>query len=111
MFPAFQQDWVLNFHVWRARWAQPVVEKHYSRLIPAERGPLPGFFLCSMAQIYPEDRGTNYAVREGRRLGRQIAAEMQPGASASSAETSAETSAAAATAASAGPRAAAQAEV
>jgi hypothetical protein len=26
-----------------------------------------------MAQIYPEDRGTNYAVREGRRTGRAVA--------------------------------------
>lgn len=25
-----------------------------------------------MAQIYPEDRGTNYAVRYGRRVAKQI---------------------------------------
>jgi hypothetical protein len=25
-----------------------------------------------MAQIYPEDRGTNYAVREGRKAAEQI---------------------------------------
>lgn len=68
MFPAFRPDWVQRFHVWRARWAQPVVERHYSRLIPPREGLLPGLFLASMAQIYPEDRGTNYAVREGRRV-------------------------------------------
>jgi hypothetical protein len=28
-----------------------------------------------MAQIYPEDRGTNYAIREGRRIGRKIVAQ------------------------------------
>jgi len=27
-----------------------------------------------MAQIYPEDRGTNYAIREGRRVARDLAA-------------------------------------
>jgi hypothetical protein len=27
-----------------------------------------------MAQIYPEDRGTNYAIRAGRATGRRIAA-------------------------------------
>lgn len=80
MFPAFDPAWVLKHHVWTARWAQPVVEQHYSRLIPAERGPRPGFYLCSMAQIYPEDRGTNYAVREGRRLGRELAATLTAGA-------------------------------
>jgi hypothetical protein len=26
-----------------------------------------------MAQVYPEDRGTNYAVRNGRRIGREVA--------------------------------------
>jgi hypothetical protein len=29
-----------------------------------------------MAQVYPEDRGTNYAVREGRRVARELAARL-----------------------------------
>lgn len=73
MFPAMERRWILAHHLWRARWSQPVVEKHYSRLLPAEDGPVAGLHLCSMAQIYPEDRGTNYAIREGRRLGARIA--------------------------------------
>jgi len=73
MFPAFRRDWVKGHHVWRARFAQPVVEKHYSTLIPDRQTPLDNLFLCSMAQIYPEDRGTNYAVREGRAVGRWLA--------------------------------------
>jgi hypothetical protein len=31
-----------------------------------------GFHICSMAQIYPEDRGTNYAIREGRKVAAHI---------------------------------------
>lgn len=73
MFPALSRDWILEHHVWKARWSQPVVEKHYSRLIPAEEGPCHGLHLCSMAQIYPEDRGTNYAIREGRSIGKRLA--------------------------------------
>lgn len=73
MFPDFQGDWIQRFHVWKARWAQPVVEKHYSQLIPAETGPREGLYICSMAQIYPEDRGTNYAIREGRKMARKLA--------------------------------------
>ena len=73
MFPRLQRDWILRHHVWKARWSQPVVEKHYSRLIPPQAGPRPGFHLCSMAQIYPEDRGTNYAVRAGRDIGARLA--------------------------------------
>jgi protoporphyrinogen oxidase len=73
MFPAMQRDWIQAHHLWRARWSQPVVEKHYSQMIPAEDGPQPGFHVCSMAQIYPEDSGTNYAIREGRKLGQRLA--------------------------------------
>ena len=71
MFPAFRPDWVQAFHVWRARWAQPVVERHYSALIPPDQ-PLPCLHLASMAQIYPEDRGTNHAVREGRKVAARV---------------------------------------
>lgn len=76
MFPAFQRDWIKRHNVWRARWAQPVVEKQYSKLIPDAQGPSAGFYLSSMAQVYPEDRGTNYAVREGRNIGRMVAASI-----------------------------------
>jgi hypothetical protein len=29
-----------------------------------------------MAQVYPEDRGTNYAIRDGRASGRQVADDL-----------------------------------
>lgn len=75
MFPAFDPGWIRAHHVWRADWAQPIIERHYSTLLPTEDGPAPGLHLCSMAQIYPEDRGTNYAVRAGRRLAARLIAE------------------------------------
>jgi protoporphyrinogen oxidase len=68
MFPAFRRDWIRAAHIWRARYSQPVVERHYSRLIPDHITPLRGLYLASMAQVYPEDRGTNYALREGKRV-------------------------------------------
>lgn len=72
MFPAMERSWVLAHHLWRARWSQPLVEKHYGALIPADDGANDGFYLCTMAQIYPEDRGTNYAIREGRNVARRL---------------------------------------
>jgi protoporphyrinogen oxidase len=78
MFPDFQREWVRAHHVWRARYAQPIAEPHYSRLIPPEQTSIDNVLLSSMAQIYPEDRGTNYAVREGRRVGRGLARLMVP---------------------------------
>lgn len=73
VIPALERSWIQAHHLWRARWSQPVVTKHYSKLIPAEDGPVEGLHVCSMAQIYPEDRGTNYAIREGRRIGKRLA--------------------------------------
>ena len=73
MFPALAADWVLDAHVWRARYAQPIVVRRYGALIPKVETPLPGLYLSSMAQVYPEDRGTNYAIRDGRAAGRLIA--------------------------------------
>ena len=73
MFPEMERNWIQRHHLWRARWSQPVVEKHYSSLIPAEDGPKNGFHICSMAQIYPEDRGTNYAIRQGKLIGASTA--------------------------------------
>ena len=58
----------------KAAYSQPIVGKHYGSLIPDWETPMENVYLASMAQIYPEDRGTNYAIREGRRAGRQLAA-------------------------------------
>jgi protoporphyrinogen oxidase len=78
MFPSFKRSLVHKHHLWKARWSQPVVEKYYGSLIPSEDGP-EGIHLCSMAQIYPEDRGTNYAIREGRRIGVKISEKICSG--------------------------------
>lgn len=77
MFPAFSREWVLASHVWRARYAQPIVKRGYQELIPFEDTPLKGFHIASMAQIYPEDRGTNYAVREGRAIARTVGEQLR----------------------------------
>lgn len=42
MFPTFRREWIRAAHIWRARYSQPVVERHYSRLIPDQITPLRG---------------------------------------------------------------------
>jgi protoporphyrinogen oxidase len=73
MFPEFDSRWILQYHVWRARYSQPVVTRGYGKLVPEPKTPIRGFYIATMAQIYPEDRGTNYAIRDGRNIGRQVA--------------------------------------
>jgi protoporphyrinogen oxidase len=65
MFPALPREAVLGAHIWRADYSQPIIEQNYGSLIPDVQTPIENVFLSTMAQIYPEDRGTNYAVRGG----------------------------------------------
>jgi protoporphyrinogen oxidase len=64
IIPKFDRSWVTDYYVWRANYAQPIVEKNYSKLLPS-RKIMREVYICTMAQIYPEDRGTNYAIRDG----------------------------------------------
>lgn len=73
MFPQLERDWVVNAHLFKSEYTQPIVRPNYSKLIPDAKTPIDGLWLSSMAQIYPEDRGTNYAVREGKIVGAKIA--------------------------------------
>nr|WSZ94900.1 FAD-dependent oxidoreductase [Streptomyces sp. NBC_00857] len=73
MFPGFDRSWVDGYHVWRAEYAQPVITPGYTKTMPPLRTQVPGLYLASMAQVFPEDRGTNYAVRDGRSAARLIA--------------------------------------
>jgi protoporphyrinogen oxidase len=70
--PAFDRSWVLNRWLFREPAAQPIVTVGYEKLIPPLQTGVPGLVLANTTQIYPEDRGTNYAVR----LGDQAAAEL-----------------------------------
>lgn len=73
MFPEMQTSWVVDYRVWRAENAQPVTEKNYSKYVPSENTPYENAFISTMAQIYPEDRGTNYAIREARTICQRLA--------------------------------------
>jgi protoporphyrinogen oxidase len=69
MFPELRPECIRAAHVWRARYAQPLVLCNYAKLVPPHETPVQGLFIASMAQVYPEDRGTNYAIRDGRAVG------------------------------------------
>lgn len=79
IFPEFNRTWVNSYHVWKARFSQPVITKHYSHNIPDAQTPIKSLWLNTMAQIYPEDRGTNYAVRYGRAVARDIISSLSTG--------------------------------
>jgi hypothetical protein len=41
-------------------------------MIPTATTPLKNFYICTMAQIYPEDRGINYAIKQGQEISKLI---------------------------------------
>ncbi len=73
--PKFDPDWVKKSWIYRTKYAQPVPELNHSEKIPPLKTPLPGLYFASMSQVYPWDRGTNFAVEIGRRAAKLILSE------------------------------------
>jgi protoporphyrinogen oxidase len=63
----FETGWIKKTWLFRTSYAQPVPEVNHSRNIPAIKTPIPGLYFASMSQVYPWDRGTNFAVEIGRK--------------------------------------------
>jgi len=72
MFPDFDESHVVDSYIHRERYAQPVVyQQHSARILPFET-PVKGLYMANMGQIYPEDRGQNYAVGLGEDAARKL---------------------------------------
>ena len=70
--PQFDRGWVKQLWLHREPAAQPIVTVGYRQKIPAMKTPTRGLVLANTTQIFPEDRGTNYAVREGDEAARAM---------------------------------------
>ncbi len=70
--PDFDESWIIGASKFAADYAQPVPFVNHSESIPAMQTPLKGLYLISMSQIYPWDRGMNFAVRWANDLSKQI---------------------------------------
>ena len=68
--PEFDLSWVERTYVHREGAAQPIMTTHFSEKIPPNKTPVDGLWLAAMSQIYPEDRGTNYSIRQGQDVAR-----------------------------------------
>jgi protoporphyrinogen oxidase len=73
--PEFRRDWIQGAWLFREPDAQPIVTVGYRDVMPPLSTGVPGLVLANTTQVYPEDRGTNYAVR----LGREAAGELLDG--------------------------------
>ncbi len=66
--PDFDRSWIVDTWVFRTPAAQPIIALHHRERMPDHRAPVKGVYLATMSQIYPEDRGTNYAVALGEEV-------------------------------------------
>jgi protoporphyrinogen oxidase len=64
--PKFERGWIRKTWLHRTKYAQPVPQLNHSLNIPPIETPIPGLYFASMSQVYPWDRGTNFAVEIGR---------------------------------------------
>jgi protoporphyrinogen oxidase len=74
--PKFKEDWVRAHWMFRTKYAQPVPPINHSSAIPNLKTPMSGLFFASMSQVYPWDRGTNFAVEIGRKVARRMLQEQ-----------------------------------
>lgn len=65
IFPGIEKE-IVGYEIGRTTYAQPVVTAPWQPLPHTTN--LPNFYTTSMAHIFPEDRGVNYAIREAARI-------------------------------------------
>ncbi len=63
---------IIDFNMFTVPFAQPIIPLNYSQMIPSFETPLPNIYLANMQQVYPWDRGTNYAVELGEKVAKLI---------------------------------------
>jgi protoporphyrinogen oxidase len=72
MFPHFDEGKILEEKFFRFKDAQHIVGTDYIDKIPAYQSPVPHVYLSNFSQIFPDDRGTNYAIEEGKKIAAQV---------------------------------------
>jgi protoporphyrinogen oxidase len=66
--PEFKKSWIKKYHFSKAPFTQPLVTRDYASKIPSHKTSLDNVWLATMTQIYPEDRGQNYAFAMGKKV-------------------------------------------
>jgi len=75
-FDTFDPDDVVDGELVRLANAQHVVDVGFEDRIPRHRTSVPGVYLANFTQIYPQDRGTNYAVAQGREMATMVLSDL-----------------------------------
>jgi protoporphyrinogen oxidase/cellulose synthase/poly-beta-1,6-N-acetylglucosamine synthase-like glycosyltransferase/putative flippase GtrA len=77
VFPDFDASSITDRHIFKYKNAQHIVEPGYEKKIVPYQSPLENIYLSNFSQIFPDDRGTNYAVAEGMKVVDVIDADLR----------------------------------
>ena len=64
----FNPQWLKEYMVFKEQFSQPLLKVGDFRHIPDFETPLKNVYLVNMVQVYPWDRGVNYAVETGQKF-------------------------------------------
>jgi len=64
----FKKSSIIDIQLSVNLFAQPIIPINYSKNIFNHKTPIKNVYLTNMQQIYPWDRGLNYAVEEGQKI-------------------------------------------
>ncbi|HYK08349.1 MAG TPA: FAD-dependent oxidoreductase [Candidatus Eisenbacteria bacterium] len=67
LHPGYEKD-IIGFDMFKTPFAQPIIPTNYSKIMPPTITPLKNVFLANIQQVYPWDRGTNYAIELGEKV-------------------------------------------
>ena len=73
-YPGFSRDDVTAVHPFTTPYAAPLVTVGHRDRIPPLQSHVAGLWVCTTAQIYPQDRGMSEGVRTGKEAAAAIAA-------------------------------------
>lgn len=72
MFPEFDESKIRDKAIFKFKNAQHIVDLDFRSRIPDYQTPVKNVYLSNFSQIYPEDRGLNFAIRDGERIAEMI---------------------------------------
>lgn len=75
-FPHLDESLISEKHLFRFKNAQHIVDIGYEEKMPSMITPCKNVFLSNFSQIFPMDRGTNYAIGEGIKASQLIASRL-----------------------------------
>jgi protoporphyrinogen oxidase len=70
--PDFNLSSFAHYSLFTNSYAQPIISLNYSKIIPSYQTPVKDVFLACMQQVYPWDRGVNYAIELGQKIAKKI---------------------------------------